>query len=135
MLPTELLSDCARCAALCCVELAFDRSEAFAFDKPAGEPCRHLQANRCSVHALREESGLGGCVAYECFGAGPRATALGGTDAERRERFALLRGLHEAWWLLVSCGPGGCRSSPSWRPPSGASRRSSPRRRQPPRRR
>ncbi len=24
MLPSELLSDCARCAALCCVELAFD---------------------------------------------------------------------------------------------------------------
>jgi hypothetical protein len=36
-----LLGDCSRCIGLCCVSLAFDRGPRFAFDKRAGEACRH----------------------------------------------------------------------------------------------
>lgn len=69
-------ADCARCAGLCCVALAFDRSEAFAFDKPAGQPCPLLDdENGCTCHGEREVAGLSGCVAYDCHGAGPVTTA------------------------------------------------------------
>jgi hypothetical protein len=70
-----LRADCARCAALCCLALAFDRSERFAIDKPAGEPCPHLTGcGRCSIYAARRSHGFGGCVAYDCLGAGQRVT-------------------------------------------------------------
>jgi len=69
----ELEPDCENCAALCCVALAFDRSEMFAFDKAAGECCRHLERDgRCSIHAQLAEKGFSGCVAYQCDGAGQR---------------------------------------------------------------
>jgi len=69
----DLEPDCENCAALCCVALAFDRSEMFAFDKAAGEACRHLErGGRCSVHAQLAEKGFSGCVAYQCDGAGQR---------------------------------------------------------------
>ena len=71
----SLRPDCARCAALCCVALAFDRSEMFGFDKPAGEPCRHLTAGgRCTIHAERAARGFAGCVAFDCLGAGQQVT-------------------------------------------------------------
>lgn len=102
MVSFDFTSDCARCAALCCTELAFDASSAFAFAKAAGEACRHLTAGgRCGVHGARAEAGLGGCIAYECYGAGPRATALGGGVAHVRVSFAQLRVLHELGWLLA----------------------------------
>lgn len=72
---SDLQGDCARCQGLCCVSLAFDRSEWFAFDKPAGEPCRHLLAStRCRQHARLEAAGQGGCASYDCYGAGQRVT-------------------------------------------------------------
>ena len=68
-----LRADCARCAGLCCVALAFDRSPQFAFHKAAGEPCPNLVAcGRCRIYADREREGFGGCVAYDCLGAGQR---------------------------------------------------------------
>jgi hypothetical protein len=71
----SLRADCARCAALCCVALAFDRSNLFAFDKPAGQPCRHLDAcGGCRIHAARGQQGFGGCIRYDCLGAGQRVT-------------------------------------------------------------
>jgi hypothetical protein len=67
----DLRADCTRCAALCCVALAFDHSAHFAFDKRAGEPCSNLDAAcRCRIHARLAKSGFSGCVAYECHGAG-----------------------------------------------------------------
>jgi hypothetical protein len=70
-----LRADCTRCAALCCVALAFDRSALFAYDKKAGEACRHLDRNgRCAIHASRKEVGFGGCAAYDCLGAGQFVT-------------------------------------------------------------
>jgi hypothetical protein len=71
MTTVSLRPDCARCASLCCVGLAFDRSEQFAFDKPAGEPCRNLQASgRCRIHGALAERGFSGCAAFDCHGAG-----------------------------------------------------------------
>lgn len=104
----ELVADCDRCDALCCTHLAFDASPAFAFDKPAGVPCPNLCANRCSIHARFAACGFAGCAAYDCRGAGQRATALFArvalTDAEKHDVFAVLRELHELIWILDSAG-------------------------------
>ena len=71
----ELRADCSRCAALCCVALAFDRSDKFAIDKASGEICRHLnERNGCRIHAERQLRGFSGCITYDCVGAGQRVT-------------------------------------------------------------
>jgi len=70
-----LQPDCTRCAALCCVALAFDQSRMFAIDKPAGEPCPNLDAcGACTIHSVRAERGFRGCIDFDCFGAGQRVT-------------------------------------------------------------
>jgi hypothetical protein len=64
MTSTDLRADCARCAALCCLALAFDRSPLFAFDKAAGEPCANLGSRgRCLIYAERAAKGFAGCQA------------------------------------------------------------------------
>ena len=74
-LPALLRTDCTRCAALCCMALAFDKSEFFAHDKSAGDVCRHLAANnRCGIHDKLERRGYVGCVHFDCLGAGQRVT-------------------------------------------------------------
>ena len=106
-----LRGDCARCAALCCVALAFDRGPEFAFDKAADERCRHLGASqRCLVHASRSTRGLAGCISYDCFGAGqyvserlfPEALhgAAGELSPRMLEAFRSLRRVHELRFLL-----------------------------------
>ena len=71
----SLDADCDRCAALCCMGPAFDRSDLFGFDKPAGEPCRNLDVcGRCRIHAGLKDQGFGGCAAFDCHGAGPFVT-------------------------------------------------------------
>lgn len=109
----ELVADCERCDALCCTYLAFDASPAFAFSKPAGVPCPHLRAHRCSIHAKLEARGFAGCAAYDCRGAGQRATALfracaargaALSEREKHDVFAVLRELHEALWILHTIG-------------------------------
>jgi hypothetical protein len=73
----DLVADCSRCAGLCCVALAFDRGEHFAFDKPAGVPCPNFNSQgRCSVHGRRRQLAFTGCIQYDCLGAGQRVTAL-----------------------------------------------------------
>jgi hypothetical protein len=70
-----LRADCARCQALCCVALPFDRSEWFGFDKQADVPCRHLGLNEvCSIHEQLAARGQAGCASYDCYGAGQRIT-------------------------------------------------------------
>jgi hypothetical protein len=100
----ELVAACDRCAALCCTHLAFDASPAFAFSKAAGEACPHLRANRCSIHARLVACGFAGCAAYDCHGAGPRATRLFAearlSPREEHEVFAVLRDVHELLWIL-----------------------------------
>jgi hypothetical protein len=110
-LASDLRGSCARCQGLCCVSLAFDRSEWFAFDKPASTPCPHLlPSNRCRQHAQLEATGNGGCASYDCYGAGQRVTEeLFPGIAWRREpeqqsaiftAFLRLRDVHELRLLL-----------------------------------
>jgi hypothetical protein len=99
----DLVSDCANCAGLCCELTTFEASEDFAFDKPSGQRCLHLSATaRCAIHTEREQRGFRGCVGYECFGAGPRATSLFQRDPlpTRIEGFRIMRALAELAWLL-----------------------------------
>jgi hypothetical protein len=101
MSPTRWRGDCSRCAALCCVSLAFDRSELFAFDKAAGEPCALLGPNHaCSIHAERARRGLGGCIAYDCLGAGQRVIeeVFGGRSWQAEP--ALVGPMLEAFWRM-----------------------------------
>jgi len=111
----RMRADCARCVALCCVSLAFDRSELFAFDKPAGLPCPHLLSNhRCGIHADLERRGLAGCARYDCFGAGQRVTEeLFGGRSWREDpalavpmfdAFRAMRLVHELLLLLETAG-------------------------------
>ncbi len=106
MTGTELQADCANCFGLCCVALPFTRSADFAFDKPAGVPCRNLQPGfGCGIHDRLRPSGFAGCTVYDCFGAGQRIAQVtfGGRDwrahpelaAPMFEAFSVLRQLHE----------------------------------------
>lgn len=102
----DLVADCTRCAALCCVWSAFDASDDFAFSKPAGVACHHLRCDhRCAIHDQLAGRGLRGCAAYDCHGAGPRATRLFAaaqlTDRQRHDAFVVLRDAHELLWLLA----------------------------------
>jgi hypothetical protein len=100
----DLLSDCGSCAALCCVAPSFDRSEDFAYDKPAGERCMNLTSgDQCSIHAERVERGYLGCTVYDCYGAGQRVIReFGREPSVARERaFYVLRDVHELLFLLT----------------------------------
>lgn len=70
-------ADCSKCAALCCIAFPFEQSAAFGEDKPAGQACSRLETSgRCSIHARRQADGYGGCVIYDCHGAGPWVTQV-----------------------------------------------------------
>lgn len=107
----SLRPDCAQCAALCCVGLAFDRSALFAFDKPAGEVCRNLTSRgRCGIHAELDACGFGGCSSFDCLGAGQYVTqeVFGGRTwrdepsllGPMMAAFSALREVHELLLLL-----------------------------------
>lgn len=111
MTEITLRSDCGRCAALCCVALAFDRGALFGFDKAAGAPCAHLTGGgRCAIHRARARRGFGGCVGYDCLGAGQRVTQalFGGRSwldesallGPMSEAFVVVRRAHELLMLL-----------------------------------
>lgn len=104
-------ADCARCAALCCVTLAFDRSPSFAITKPNGVVCPNLDSgHRCRIHAERDRRGFSGCIAYDCLGAGQRVTQdlFGGRTwrddasllAPMMKAFLAMRRVHELIVLL-----------------------------------
>ena len=108
----ELQADCSRCVGLCCVALVFAASADFAFDKPAGDACPNLETDsRCGIHDRLRESGMPGCVAYDCFGAGQQVTQVtfGGADWRQSpgtalrmfDAFAAMRQLHELAWYLA----------------------------------
>ncbi|MGV8987500.1 MAG: hypothetical protein ACOH2H_14605 [Cypionkella sp.] len=108
----DLTPKCEDCAALCCVMLPFDAGEAFAFDKPAGEPCRHLNGHACSIHATLAEKGFAGCLRYDCHGAGQRVVqeVFAGRSwrqdasllAPMEAAFRAMRRLHEDHGLLTA---------------------------------
>ena len=93
----DLTPDCTRCAALCCVALAFDRGNMFAFDKPAGMACKHLAGHGCGIHADLESTGLRGCVQYQCDGAGQRVVQEVFAGQSWQDDPALLRSMLEAF--------------------------------------
>lgn len=97
----DLQPDCARCAALCCVAFAFDRSEDFALDKPAGSPCPNLMADdRCRIHADLVGQGFAGCASYDCHGAGQRVTQEMFAGRSWRESPELAAAMFEAFRIL-----------------------------------
>lgn len=107
----DLTADCSKCAALCCILLAFDQSDAFAYSKDAGHPCRNLTwTHQCGIHGGLTDAGFAGCARYECHGAGQRVVqeVFGGQSwrdnpaliAPMETAFRALRRLHEAMVLL-----------------------------------
>ena len=107
----SLQANCAQCAGLCCVALAFARPAGFAFDKDAGEPCHNLQDDfRCGIHAVLRERGFPGCTVFDCQGAGQKVTQItfGGRtwrdDPAARETmfatFQVMRPLQELLFYL-----------------------------------
>lgn len=106
-----LRDDCSRCAALCCVALAFDKSNLFAFDKPAGMPCCHIdQSAGCGIHTTRKQFGFAGCTGFSCHGAGQRVVqeCFDGRDwrsepnllARMMRAFQTTRAVHDLIFLL-----------------------------------
>ena len=123
MPPLDLRSDCSRCTGLCCVALPFSRSASFAFDKAAGERCRHLDdAFACRVHDRLGPLGMPGCSVFECFGAGQQVTQVtyGGRDWRTEPGaapdvfavFGVLRQVHEMLWLLEEAAGLGATTDP-----------------------
>jgi hypothetical protein len=105
---SDLVPDCASCAALCCVATSFDASEDFAFSKRAGERCRYLLPDcRCAIHADLAARGFRGCAVYDCYGAGQRATR---EYAGQQETFLVLHEIHELLWLLTEA----MKLCPAW---------------------
>lgn len=109
----NLSPDCESCAALCCVVFAFDKSDSFGFDKAACEVCPNLdESDRCRIFENRKELGFGGCIAYDCHGAGQRVTreVFDGKhwreDPGLKERMgaalSVMRRIHELLMLLAS---------------------------------
>lgn len=105
-------ADCSKCFGLCCTALSFDRSEQFGHDKLAGQPCQYLQADfRCRIHEKREALGYSGCEAFDCLGAGQRASAAFAGENWQRDpavarhlyaRFSQLLSLQEMRQALVT---------------------------------
>jgi hypothetical protein len=84
---------------------AFDAAQGFGYDKPASEPCRHLQPDhRCGIHPVLVTQGFPGCASFDCFGAGQAVTARfqpadwhGSQDLALQmfNAYSRLRALHE----------------------------------------
>ena len=106
----DLRADCASCSALCCVALPYAASADFAYDKPAGRPCRHLDDVACSIHAQLPERGFPGCMVFDCLGAGQQVTQHTYDGLTWRDRpdlageifsaFLIMRQLQELRWYL-----------------------------------
>jgi hypothetical protein len=106
-----LVADCEHCIGLCCVALAFARSNDFAFDKDAGEECRNLTNDyRCGIHASLRADGFTGCTVFDCHGAGQKVSKTIFAGASWRDSpqvgdsmfavFRVVRQLHEMLWFL-----------------------------------
>lgn len=107
----DLGADCSNCFGLCCVALAFTKSADFPVDKPAGDPCTHLNTvDACTIHPHLRESGFKGCTVFDCFGAGQKVSGQTfelrswrddpETRAQMFATFPVVRRLHELLWYL-----------------------------------
>lgn len=106
-----LTPDCEKCASLCCVALAFDKSDWFPLDKPNGEPCPQLDScGQCKVYEERDALGYRGCLSFNCLGAGQRTTqeVFKGRSwmsepallSSMTDSFVVMRRIHEQLQLL-----------------------------------
>ncbi|MCV2882284.1 hypothetical protein [Actibacterium sp. XHP0104] len=111
----DLEHDCGSCAALCCLALAFDKGDMFAFDKPAGLPCPNLDAcGDCLIYDELKPQGFAGCTVYSCNGAGQRVTQelfAGATwlndpklAAPMIDAFRVMRQVHDLIAMLMAAG-------------------------------
>lgn len=107
----SLEADCKNCAALCCVSLAFDKSDLFAIDKANGQACPNLGAKgKCTIHKNLTQEGFLGCVHYTCNGAGQRVVreVFGGRSWQKDKTllspmmgaFQIMRRIHDLLLLL-----------------------------------
>ncbi len=108
----ELSIDCMKCSGLCCVALYCAKSDGFPSNKPAGKPCEYLLNDfQCAIHAELKERKMKGCLAYDCFGAGQKATRLYPQNVnwlthpkqaiEIFNVFHILFQLHQYLWYLL----------------------------------
>ncbi|WP_316862694.1 hypothetical protein [uncultured Cohaesibacter sp.] len=101
MFETVLIPDCEKCAALCCVSLAFDKSDQFPIDKPNGEVCPQLNDSQtCKIYDEREANGYHGCMHFDCLGAGQRVVQEVFKGANWRDDRTLLPQMTEAFVLM-----------------------------------
>lgn len=76
-LKEQLRIRCEECTGLCCVALYCMKTDGFPANKEAGVPCMHLMPDhRCDIHAELQERKMKGCLGYDCFGAGQKATKI-----------------------------------------------------------
>ena len=108
----KLKIDCKNCSGLCCVSLYCIKTDGFPANKEAGIPCAYLGSDfGCNIHSKLLEKNYKGCIAYDCFGAGQRATELclsnGTWKTNSRqadiifETFMIVFQLHQMLWYLV----------------------------------
>jgi hypothetical protein len=104
--PAPRRADCGQCLGLCCVGPAFRASADFAIDKPARTPCPNLRRDAlCGIHSHLRGHVFGGCVVFDCFGAGQQTVQVtfgGGTQRHdgMLTTLEILRPLHEVLWYL-----------------------------------
>jgi hypothetical protein len=73
------------------VALHIEKSPSFAIEKPAGAPCPNLDSrHHCRIHNDLDARGFGGCIAYDCLGAGQRVIAEVHDGASWRDNFESL---------------------------------------------
>lgn len=97
----ETRSDCARCAALCCIAYPSQDMPGFSASKAAGEPCPKLKPDGlCSIYDARAEKGFGGCIRFECFGAGQHVVEILFDGKDWRSDPALLGPMVEAFLAM-----------------------------------
>lgn len=108
----KLKIDCKNCSGLCCVSLYCTKTDGFPANKEAGIPCEYLDSDYgCNIHSKLSEKNYKGCIAYDCFGAGQRATQLCLTNGTWKtnpkqadiifETFMIVFQLHQMLWYLM----------------------------------
>lgn len=111
-LAEKLKIDCEKCSGLCCVALYCMKTDGFPANKEAGKPCKQLMPDfRCSIHSKLASKNMRGCLAYDCFGAGQKATQIyyqygtWKTNSEQAkeifEVFITIVLLHQILWYLI----------------------------------
>lgn len=108
----RLKGNCKECFGLCCTALYFSVKDGFPENKNAGKPCKNMKEDfRCNIHEKLMQSGMRGCVAYDCFGAGQQVsqgTFRGQNWRQNPESssqmfsvFLNMRQLYEIFWYLL----------------------------------